>query len=49
MKLSNKLGLSMVKIDIIEIDMIRMGSQESQYRMYKENDTDLIIDDYLDI
>lgn len=39
----------MVKIDIIGIDMIRMGSQESQYRMYEENDTDLIIYDYLDI
>lgn len=44
MELSNKLGLRIVKIDIIG-----MESQESQYRMYKENDTDLIIDDYLDI
>lgn len=38
-----------IKIDMIDIDMIRMESQESQYRMYKENDADLIIDDYLDI
>lgn len=39
----------MIKIDMMHIDVIRMGSQESQYRMYKENDADLIIDDYLDI